>query len=672
MFRSLALLLLLAPPALANDAFDATVHDPAGTVAVEDDLVVQQRVDGTVEVFGASGRTWRVLGGAGTTIEGLGARTLLARDGDDLVAYGALRDTVATVVVPAGASVDVVGVGDDTALVVIDVGGVRTAHAFSAGAGAWVPQALGAGILGDRAVADSVCGLNVGARYWAFSSNAALWVFEDALFGGADLRADGDVLLVDQRTNGGPITTALAFSGVRGCWNESSSLAPGTPLVLDASVACGITSASGEFGTIAYSAPRARFVASSRSYLAPPLVSSARGVIAVANAAGSLVEAFGAEHASWHEPSAPLPAATFALGGDQILGCNPSSTVVTGFSALVPTGFVERTKPLGASAQFPGGAHLGVIELDRGPWKEVRAFSPTLGAWSDALVLNANAPVFAGDSVVHAVGSAALGYALDTRDLVWRGLGATLPDGTVGSTVAVGGSVIAHQTSGGGVEVFDGACAGWSPTFAQGVVHTHTAAGNTVLATPNSDAGTLRAYSSRLGTWEAEPAAVGPVATPLAAANVAACVDAAGLLWAFSGTNDGRVLPAWPYDERVSVGGLHPFVPAGLAVCYDDVLRIAVRGRAGEAVLVLVAPHLTCPPETIPSIAGELWLPSLLTEPLAIGGVFPAAGVSVVPLTLGGLTPGAPVRAQIQTLHVDLVTFEARFGDRRAEPVTVH
>jgi len=672
MLRPLAAFLLLAPLAQADEAWDATPHDPAGEVTATDDLVVQRSADGAVEVFGSSGRTWHALAAAGATIEGQGARTLLVRDGAAFVAFSALRDASASLLVPAGASSEVVGVGADTALVVLEVNGARTAYAFSAGAGVWIGQPLAPGVLGDRVVGDGVCGLNLGPRYWGFSANAAQWVARDALFGGAELVASGDTLLVDQRTNGGPIATALAFSGVRGCWVESPALALGTGLAVDAAVACGVTGTAGSFAAVAYSAPRARWIASTRSYLAPPGVLTSRGVVAVTNAAGSVVEAFGAEHASWHEPAAPLPQTTFALGGDQLVACDPGDDTVVGFSALVPTGFVARTKPLGATADFPGGAHLGVLELDRGPWKEVRAFSPTLGVWSGPLVLTANAPVFVGDSVVHAVGSAALGYALDARECVWRGLGTTLPDGTVGSTVAVGGAVIAHQTSVGGVELFDGACAAWADTFDQGVVHTHTAAGNTVLATPNSAAGALRAFSARRGAWSTESSATLPVGQPVAAANVAAAVDAAGVLWAFSATNDARVLPAWPYDARAPVGGLHPFVQPGIALCYDDLVRVAVRGRAGEVAVVLVGPHAICPPETLPPIAGALWMPSASTQLLVLGGVFPSAGVEVVPLSLGGLTGSGVVRAQVQTLHVDLGTFAARFGDRRTEPITVH
>lgn len=671
LFAFFFLLPLVAVPCRANDSWASVPRDPAGTVTVTDDLVVHERSDGSVDAFGSSARSWRALGGAGSEVLGVGARTVLVRDGASLHAYAASRDGVATLALAPGASATAVGVGDDVALVLVEQAGTTSAHAFSAPAGAWFAQVL-TGPVGDAVVGGRVAGLAVGSRYLGFAANVGVWAAFDGAFGGAALSASGDVLVVDQRATGGPITNALAFSGTRGCWAASPPLTPGTPIALDDAVAGVVAAVPNGIVAAAYSSPRATWVVSARTYVAPPSIASARGVLGVLNAAGGLVEVFGAEHAAWAEPSATLPAGTFALGGDAVVGCDPAADVVEGFSALIGGGFVQRSKPVGASSTFHTGAHLCVLELDRGPWTELHAFCPSLGSFASPLVLAPNAPIFVGDSVVHAVGSAALGYALAARDGVWRGLGTVLPDGTIGSTVAVGGSVVVHQSSDGTVNVYDERCAAWNPTFDQGAVHTHTAAGNVVLATPESSTQVLLAYSSLRGAWVAEPSAVAPVGEPRAGANVAACVDAAGDLWAFGATNDTRALRAWPVDDDAPLLGSHPFAPPFAPACYDDVLRLSARGRAGEVSLMLLAPFAACPPETIAGIAGELWLSSATTQVLAPVGVHAADGVAILALGLGGARPGVAVRAHVQALFVDLATFEVRFGDRRSEAVTLH
>ncbi|QDU85471.1 hypothetical protein Pla163_26020 [Planctomycetes bacterium Pla163] len=674
-------LFLLAPGTLfafQSDAWDGTAHDPLGTVTVTDDLVVQQREDGTVVAFGAYRKRWTALGGPGSSVVGQAASLVVVRDGSDLVAHSAVRDATATLSLPAGAVVAYQAVGDEVALVLVQDAGATTAWAFGARTGTWVPQVL-AGIVGDRAVGATVAGVGAGTSYHGFSSNSGTWSTIAGTFGGADLRARGNVLVADLRATGGPLTHVLSFSGVRACWHQSPPAVPGTQLVLHDDVACLVTEAGGVLRTVAYSAPRAQWMASAKSYAVAPTVVATRGVLGVLDVVldggGALVEAFGAENSAWSSPPSPLPAGTFAVGDDMLVGCDPATDRCVGFSALRAGGFVSRSKPVGVAGTFHVGAHLATVEIETGPFpgfgRTLHAFLPGARAFAPARSLSFGATLFVGDSVVHVVDGDALGLALGTRGGAWRALGTTLPNGTVGSTVAVGGALIAHQNSAGAVELFDERCDAWNPTFAQGVVHTQLAAGNTALATPNSTAGALRAYSALRGEWITELAASAPAELGQVGANVACAVDAAGTLWAFGAANDVHVRRAWPTADGAPVTGPHPFGAPASGGCVDDVLRVLVRGRASEATLLLVAPHLSCPPVTVAPIAGELWLPLATTQVLTVVCVHPVDSVLAQSFALGTLPVGVAFEAWIQGLAIDLVTFESRFMGRRAESVTL-
>lgn len=675
-FHLLALLLFVHGPAFAvqSEGWDDTAYDPLGTVTVTDDLVVQQLDDGSVAAFGAFGKRWSSLGGPGSTVVGQGASLVVVRDGADLVAHTAARDASSTLTLPATAAVAYQSVGDEVALVLVLDGLNTTAWAFGARTGTWVPQAL-AGIVGDRAVGATVAGVVAGASYHGFAANSGTWATVAGIFGGADLRACGNVLVADLRANGGPLTHILSFSGVRGCWHQSPPAVPGTPLVLGDDVACLITSVGGVLRTVAYSAPRARWMSSAKAYAAPPGLLSARGVVAVLDDEGALVEAFGAENAAWSSPPSPLPAGAFALGDDMIVGCDPADDICVGFSALLPGGFALRGKPLGSAGTFHVGAHLATVEIDVGPFpgfgRTLHSFLPGERDWAAARSLAFGAQLFKGDSVVHVVDGNALGFALGTRGGTWRPLGKTLPNGIVGSTVAVGGALVVHQTSVGGVELFDERCDVWNPTFAEGVVHTHLAAGNTALATPNSTSGALRAYSALRGEWVAALAAAAPASLGQVGANVACAVDAGGTLWAFGAANDVHVRRSWPTADGAPVTGPHPFAAPANGSCGDDFLRVLVRGRANEVTLLLVAPWLSCPPVMVAPIEGTLWLPLASTQVLSVVGVHVVDSVIQVPFALGTLPVGESFQAGLQGLAIDLVTFESRFVGRRAESVTL-
>jgi hypothetical protein len=398
-------------------------------------------------------------------------------------------------------------------------------------------------------------------------------------------------------------------------------------------------------------------------------------VIGVLDAGGALVEAFGAENAAWSSPPSPLPAGAFALGDDMLVGCDPAADRCVGFSALLAGGFVSRAKPVGVAGTFHVGAHLALIEIETGPLpgfgRTLHAFLPGARSWAAPRSLSFGALLFVGDSVVHVVDGDALGLALGTRGGVWRGNGTTLPNGNVGSTVAVGGALVVHQNSTGAVELFDERCDAWNPTFGQGVVHTQLAAGNTALATPNSTSGSLRAYSALRGEWIAAAGAVAPAELGQVGANVACAIDAAGVLWAFGAANDVHVRRAWPTADGVPVTGPHPFGAPASGGCVDDVLRVLVRGRANEATLLLVGPNLACPPALVAPIAGELWLPLASTQILTLVGVHALDSVIAQPFALGTLPVGVSFEAWIQGLAIDLVTFESRFMGRRAESVTL-
>lgn len=645
-----------SPTAISCVAWDAIPYSTLGSFTTEGFLVGYEDPGAGVFAFSASARKWTPVAPAGSTVLGSGDWCLLASDtSGGIVGYSARMNASSTLTLVPGTVPTIVDVSDDVALVIAPNNlGALTAWGYSAVRNTWSPIALGSSIaVADYAISRFVIGVRDGNRYHGFASRTSDWTTFVGPGPGATMAADGNTLLVDFASPGlAPIVSA--FSGVRGCWALAPPLAQGTSPSLDHNVAyveADIGTPSG-YSPSAYSAYRASWVSiAPRPFGATTVLSD--NVVLLEHPDPSIrLAAFGAGHGTWATLSGAF--AAFYVEEDLATAVDLTSRDVLGFSGLCGGFWALEANPTGA-APLPllGPDHIGGFDTGT----SLHIFLPKDNTWAAPLPKAPFDPVIPADEVVEVITLGAT-FAIDTRNGVWMA-GPATPSPPVGT-----GSVIAHQTPAGVVDLFDERCGMWNPGYPLFGPSSLVAGRNLVVASPppTGIVGRVEAYSVQRCDWTSP----GPIATPLtigpiAEENVAALVDGGGLLWAYGSANDGHAYFQWPNGTEYHVSGKHAD-----STCRPTLLGYGTRGTPGNFSYLVLGTSLSCPPIVFPGIKGELWMP------LGTASLYATLGFHDPDCMLDYRTAlAAPlpfcIQPWMQPLTFDAATFSLCFGCRRAD-----